>query len=224
MERRGSFSVTETPLKTHSGRKIPSMPNATSAPAGLKIPGHPPRAATMFHTRDNRDRPSTRRSETLPLPGMTSRRADPLASRPSKLREYDSGYSSPGTPEMHQGSSPPMSSKYMVVDENEDYSRGHRTILIDPNMPHRRHQSCSPAARDRPSISVRTMPRPSRSRTTHGELASGDSYQRFPEDKIRFTRKIRDEDIIRSSRKGSFDAHLHGSHRPGMMRNESYGY
>ena len=112
-ERRGSFGVTESPLRSHSSRKIPSIPNATSAPAGLKIPSlkasHStsiPRAATMLNNlHDKRDRPPVRRSETLPVPGMTSRRADRPSSRSSKLKElYDSGYSSPGTPEMNQGS------------------------------------------------------------------------------------------------------------------------
>jgi len=173
-ERRGSFGVAESPLRNHSSRKIPCMPNATSAPAGLKIPSlkashstSTPRAATMLNNlHDKRDRPPVRRSETLPVPGIASRRADRPSSRPSKLKElYDSGYSSPGTPEMNQGS-PPKSSKYMVVDENEDYSRGHRTILIDPNMPYR-HKSTSPAGRDQPSMSARAMPRPSRSRTSY---------------------------------------------------------
>jgi len=50
--------------------------------------------------------------------------------------------------------------------------------------------------------------------------------QRFPEDKIRFSPKIRQEDIsfARNSRKGSLDSHIQRDtyHHPGMVRNESF--
>lgn len=173
-DRRPSVEVVEPSLRTHSSsRKVPSMPVATSAPSGLKvppglkvIPPAPIRSATTVPAQEKREPPPIRRSETLPTVG-TSRRTEPVVPKSSKLRDlYDSGYSSPGTPEMHQGSSPPKSSKYMIVEEDDDYSRPHRTVLIDPTAAsHRRHQSTSPAQREATPIMIRGTPKHSRSRS-----------------------------------------------------------
>lgn len=306
-DRRTSADVVDPPLRSHtSGRKVPSMPTATSAPAGLKIPSPlksaPPNptmrtsTSTMHHVREkSHPPPPPRRSETLPIPSLSSRRPDGLPPRQPKFKDlYDSGYSSPGTPEMSQGASPPKSTKYTIVDEDDEFAKDHRTVLIDPSPPYRRQESISPNRREHPTVTLRGAAKPSRTRTTTAAAAAGtatptatpygygpdptlprdipsrhepprpmptlrgspplrsgsgrepffaevtpattpaDFAQKFPDDQVRYSPKIRQEDISFShnARKGSLDSHLHRDtytrsheqHRPSVMRNESCAY
>ncbi|PGH20410.1 hypothetical protein AJ80_03555 [Polytolypa hystricis UAMH7299] len=209
-ERRGSFDILDPALRGYtSSRKIPSMPTTASAPSGIKIPvgvkapSPAMRSATAVHLRDKP--PAPRRSETLPIP----RRSETMPSRPSKLKDhrYDSGYSSPGTPEMHQSTSPSKASKIFIVDEDEDYSRGHRTVLIDPTASYRRHGSVSPARQDRPPLSVRPSSKTARSRTTAYAYPSETMMSRESPSRHESSRSIptlRSSPPLRSSREGLF--------------------
>ena len=167
----------------------PPMPSQNSAPAGLKAtlehrdgPPTTKRSSTGI-TRDRRkemprETPQMHRSQTMPL-GNSSRRSDTLPTRGSNLKHaetHDSGYGSSGglTPEMH-GTSPPKhtSTKYQIVDEDEEYSRSSRTILVDPEDQHRRTRSPSPPPQDhhrhdrpqRPTVATDVRPRQSRGAT-----------------------------------------------------------
>ncbi|KAL9111434.1 MAG: hypothetical protein Q9227_004111 [Pyrenula ochraceoflavens] len=168
-------------------RIIPSMPKHTSSPANLKIPtdhrAPPPvqRATTAQFARDHRrDVPAMPRSNTTPLASMASRKNDTAPARGSKLKHtetQDSGYgsSSPATPDYH-GTSPPKSTKYMIVDEPEDYSRSHRTVLIDPDSAYHRSARSRSRERDRDGDRDRT-PRPSIStRASHAKSSKSGSY------------------------------------------------
>ncbi|OJD19411.1 hypothetical protein AJ78_00585 [Emergomyces pasteurianus Ep9510] len=153
-DRRGSADVLDPPLKSHLSPRPPTLQTATSAPSGLRFPiSVSSRPSSKHHPR---------RSETMPFPNL-ARRSETMPSRSSKMREpQDSGYSSPGTPEMHLGSSPPLQGRYTVVDESEDYV-SHRAVRIEPNAGlYRRNKSVSPSRH--PSMSV---PQPSRSRNYH---------------------------------------------------------
>lgn len=153
------------PMSYH--HKVPSMPTATSAPSGIKIPPKPPqptRASTMPYVRSKRD--TLGRSEPA-LFNIVPGPVDSAPPRPSKFRtpeRHDSGYSSPGTPEMHQSGSPPKSStstRYKIVDEPE-------TILIEPELPSHRHQrSSSPVRQERQSIPIRPAAKLTRTSTTY---------------------------------------------------------
>ena len=178
---------------------------------------------------------------------------------------------------MPQGNSPPKSSRYTIVDEEDDYPRSHRPILIDPVSSYRRQSSTSPARRERPSISIRSSSKSSRSRTAYayssepalsrdkplsrhepirppmptlrsspplrsgpareglfGEITPEEKIHRFPEEQIRYSPRIRQEDISfsQNSRKGSLDSHSyrevyprsHEQHRPPVIRKESCAY
>ncbi|KAK2786594.1 hypothetical protein FQN52_007770 [Onygenales sp. PD_12] len=233
-ERKGSADL-DPPLRPSVSPRIPSMPTASSAPANIKnlvtgfMRGSVPRSASSLHPHDKPRPPPTRRSDSLPLSGLSSRRTDPLPARPSKLKEniYDSGYSSPGTPDMHHGTSPPKSSRYIVVEEDEDHAE-YRTVRIDPSASYSHSRSISPARC--PPITVHTPQMPTRSRTynypTDGAYDStrpstlrtsphssrdhlfGEVKPKFKYSNVSYAQTIRQEDInygYNSSRKGSLD-------------------
>ncbi len=175
--RRPSYSEVEVPRDLRS-RKIPSMSTATSAPANLKIPEdrrdapQPHRSTTTHAVRDHRKEvPPMPRSNTMPSTG-SARRSDKMPSRGSNLKHaetQDSGYgsSSPATPDMN-GTSPPKyasATRYQIVDEAEEFSRGHRTVLVDPEDSNRRTRSPS-REHQRPTLST-SGKRPSRAATAY---------------------------------------------------------
>ena len=169
-ERKGSIDIVEPTSRGYEPRKVPSMPASSSSPASIKVPSNsrsaaqPHRSATMEYIRDSKhDAPTIRRRETAPIATMAPRRNDNgRAKSELKIPEtHDSGYSSPGTPEMQYsagGFQPRSSTKYQIVDEEDDYTRGHRTILVDPDRNHRKPRSTSPNPRrtpERPTLSGR---------------------------------------------------------------------
>jgi curved DNA-binding protein CbpA len=163
--RRPSYSEIDIPRDVRP-RKMPAMPTGTSAPANLKIPEdrrdapQPHRATTTQPVRDHRkELPPMPRSNTMPSTG-SARRSDNAPSRGSNLKHaetQDSGYgsSSPATPDL-SGTSPPKyapATRYQIVDEAEEYSCGHRTILVEPEDSNRRTRSPS-REQQRPTLST----------------------------------------------------------------------
>ncbi|RAL06137.1 DnaJ domain protein [Aspergillus ibericus CBS 121593] len=158
--RNGSYEKLETQSRSYE-TKVPSMPTAATSPA-VKLPPsvrpslQPSRSASSAQTHS---RPKgISRSDTLPhsLPQMVYE----VSSRAAKLRgtdKYDSGYSSPGTPEMASGESPPKSTRYKIVTEPD-------TVLVEPSIPPpqkspRHARGYSPPRQERP-VSGRPMPKP----------------------------------------------------------------
>lgn len=177
--RRPSYAEVEVSSRDSRPRKMPAMPTATSAPANIKIPEdrrdapQPHRSTTMQGVRDHRkDVPTIARAHTMPSTGST-RRSDNAPSRGSNLKHaetQDSGYgsSSPATPDM-TGTSPPKyasATRYQIVDEAEEYSRGPRTILVDPEDPSRRTRSPTREQQQRPTLAT-SGKRPSRAATAY---------------------------------------------------------
>lgn len=213
-ERKDSVETVEPLGRLYETRKMPSMPTSSSSPANIKVPlnprGAPHRSSTMQHIRSSKyDTPGIRRSETTPLAGMTSRRGDSARgdsargkSSTKNLETHDSGYSSPGTPEtQYVAASPqPRSTKYQIVDDDgEDFTRGHRTILVDPDKDYRRHRSVSPHSRrtpERPTLSTRGA-----TSTRHVPAGRGSSYAFSP-------------DSPQSSRQGPSLSRTESSHAP----------
>ena len=191
-ERKGSIEVIEPTSRGYPPRKVPGMPNSSSSPASIKVPTssrnlmQPQRSTTMQSVRDSKhDTPTIRRRETAPMASTTSRRDDNGRAKSSELKipeTHDSGYSSPGTPEMQYagGSSQPRSStKYQIVDEEDDYTRGHRTILVDPDSNYRQPRSISPGSRrtpERPPLSGRAS-----TSARHGPPSRSMSFAASPE-------------------------------------------
>lgn len=176
--RRPSYSEVELPRDLRS-RKMPKMTQATSAPANIKIPEErrapppPHRSRTMQAVRDHRsEMPPIPRSNTMPVSG-SARRSDNIPPRGSNLKHaetQDSGYgsSSPATPDMH-GTSPTKYSatRYQIVDEVEEFCRGPRTILVDPEDSGRRTRSpVREQQQQRPSLST-SGKRPTRAATAY---------------------------------------------------------
>ncbi len=182
--RRPPYPEIEIPRDLRS-RKMPAMPTATSAPANLKIPEErrdapqPHRSTTTQAVRDHRKEvPPMPRSQTMPS-GASARRAENAPSRGSNLKHetHDSGYgsSSPATPDLN-GASPPKyapATRYQIVDEAEEFStRGHRTVVVEPDDSRRRAKS-PPAEPQRPSLSTSSQ-RPSRAATAYTPRSPAD--------------------------------------------------
>lgn len=288
-DRRGSIDIVEPLSRSHETRKPPTLAAATSAPMAIKIPPSstklaPPQLqrSSTGHVRERRDPPPVRRSETTPLFGVGSRRGEHVPSRSSKLKGAeisDSGYSSPGTPEMYQGNSPSKpTTKYTIVDEDEEYARVHPTVLVSPDPSYRRQKSTSPIRSERPPPTVRPSPKPTRTATyaypsdalptrqnltrhesaravpssrnspplrgssarerLFGEMSPEEQAQKFSDEHVRYSPKIRPEDVNYGSynvRKASVDTATthrdayprsqYDHHRqPGLGRSESYAY
>ncbi|KAL1961279.1 hypothetical protein VTO42DRAFT_7 [Malbranchea cinnamomea] len=221
----------------------PTPPTSIRLAAGVRATSAQPTRVSTYSVRTVKEMPTLRRAETAPLSSTTSRRPE-TTTRSSRRDRYDSGYSSPGTPDM-SGTSPPKSSKFTIVEEDDEYFSGHRTVVFDG---YKRHQSVSPTrrarvtpvtiratsrpaqsrAREVPVIrtessrtvpSARTSPLPSRRGSTRdglfGEVSSDDYFQRFPPEQVRFSPKIRQEDI-------SFSHKV--PYRPPILTKGSYAY
>lgn len=131
--RHGSYEHLET-RAARSYETVPPIPTTTPASAPTRPP--PTRAATMNTT----TMPSTSSSSHHRVKREGSARAADLAHmayehppsghRPAakfRMERYDSGYSSPGTPDMGPGeSSPPKPTRYKIVDDPE---------LVEPSPP-----------------------------------------------------------------------------------------
>lgn len=207
---RGSYEHLDSP-RTHEP-KVPSMPAAATS-MGVKVPPsvRPPqfsRAATSGSVYSRAKRESSSRPEST-LENMVYN--DSVPPRFSKRRDrYDSGYSSPNTPEIP--TSPPKTTCYKIVTEPE-------TILVEPDKPSsRRQRASSPPRQERPPLSrtaskpVRGSPAygypsdssaryetkpPSASRTSSSRRLFGEvEYSPRPKSKdIKYAREIGPEDI-----------------------------
>ncbi|CAK97424.1 uncharacterized protein An18g03870 [Aspergillus niger] len=198
--RNGSYEKLEAQARSYDV-KIPSIPTTATSPS-VKIPSsvrpslQPSRSASAAQSY-SRARGMSREN---PLHNMVHE-----ASRTAKLRtdKYDSGYSSPGTPEMAAGESPPKSTRYKIVTEPD-------TVLREPSIPlpqksPRYARGGSPPHQERPmpkppvrsstytyptehmryeSAARPSMSRQSSSRPTYGEIRS-------PKDKeYRYAREV----------------------------------
>ncbi|KAL1986267.1 hypothetical protein VTN96DRAFT_6635 [Rasamsonia emersonii] len=177
---RRSHERLDDPHRTYE-RTVPSMPTAPTAPkvsSSSRPPPQPTRSSTAPYPRSRREGSSW--SEPSPLYNMVNSVADSPPPR-TKLRSADrndSGYSSPGTPEMPQSSSGPKVNRYKIVDPPE-------TITIEPQETHRYQRSTSPIRSERPSVTTRTpSSKPSRSSTT--TTAPTKTYTYSPETGVRY--------------------------------------
>ena len=147
----------------------PKLPTQSSDPVHIRTPPSSPRnqtlprAATMEPRRDEPKHPTLPRSATSPIGSMFSpREREPM--RSSRLRNtetHDAGYSSPE----HTVSSPRYNSTKYRVSEEDDDTRGHRVVPVEPEyFSHRDHdrqdREVSPKAHHRgsdhrPSMSAR---------------------------------------------------------------------
>ncbi|KAJ5587052.1 uncharacterized protein N7459_002817 [Penicillium hispanicum] len=177
--------------------KPPKMPSSSTSP-GHKSSIRPSlfstRSATATAFTRSKREPSSREE-----PSLSKMAHESVPPRSSKLRDrYDSGYSSPSTPEMTQGSSPKVTARYKIEPD---------PIIIEPSSKSKYYRSTSPdrertsrmqpkrastfaayAPETSPRIEVRSV-RPSR---THDNV---EYTRRVPNEDIKFTREIRPSDI-----------------------------
>ena len=161
-----------------SSSRRPTLPTATSDTSHIKIPPHVgiSRATTDIRSPSESKPPTTiRRSQTTPLSSMLPGHREVSAPKSSKLKSseiHDSGYSSPGTPELQTGHSPAFKTTKLFavrdLDDEDDEVLSPRVREISPRAQHRsEHRSERPSASARASSSAR--PPPSRSATYAAE-------------------------------------------------------
>ncbi|KAE8145553.1 hypothetical protein BDV25DRAFT_164395 [Aspergillus avenaceus] len=147
----------------HQARSYESMnshmPAAASGRSSSKRPPMPSRSATTYsHTRPKRE--GSNRSDSV-LKNMVSEGA-----RVKARDKYDSGYSSPGTPEMGPGQSPPKTStRYKVVSDKTTIPE---TVVIEPSTqapPHPSPRRSRTYVAPHEERSARAPPKPVRSST-----------------------------------------------------------
>ncbi|KAL8746020.1 MAG: hypothetical protein Q9190_001916 [Brigantiaea leucoxantha] len=152
--RRYPTEIVEPPEETRKS----TVPGSSSDPKGIRNllnsmnRGKPHRASTGDHMVEPRV-PGIRRADTMPI--NRSRHDDHAPAKSTRLKEHDSGYSSPGTP---PGLSPQMkSTKYTIVEDEDEISRGYNTVRAEPDEPYRRNRDISPPrarkSSDRPAAS-----------------------------------------------------------------------
>ncbi|KAJ5677705.1 uncharacterized protein N7477_003338 [Penicillium maclennaniae] len=195
--------------------KIPKMPTTATSPAhkASMRPSLFTRAATANAAGFTRKREGSSREEPIlekmarepireprePREPRESREREPREREPisRSSKRYDSGYSSPSTPEMPQrGASPKTTTTRYKIDD---------TVVIEPSKP--KYRSTSPErprgpprrsstyqykSEASPRIEVRTV-RPSR---PHGDV----EYAPRPRaEDVKYAREIRSESVSRSS-------------------------
>lgn len=244
--RHGSREHLEPQTRSYSyDTKVPSMPTAATSP-GVKVTSSPsPRPSLQRSSTSAYARPKPQASShSDPLLHMVHEEAPaPRSSKLKGMEKPDSGYSSPGTPEMHQGSSPPKlsSTRYRVVEDRE-------TVLIDPEVPSsRHHRSYSPGRAERTSAATRPVPKPISRSTTYAYAPetsaryestrpppsrSSSSKPLFAEveftirpktGSVKYAREIGPDDIIYSNRDVySRHPHLDDSRQPTPRRQSAY--
>lgn len=240
--RHGSYEDLES--YEHQSRsydsKIPPMPTAATT-SGMKSSSsarpslQPSRSATASYSRSKREGSS--RSDPVLL-GMVYSDPPPRTTKARGAEKPDSGYSSPGTPEMAPGESPPKT-RYKVfhdpiVDDPE-------TILVEPSIPSHSHPSPRHSRTYLPpqERSTRAPPKPVRSSTyaytpesskryeqvrpetsrqSSSRLFGEVDYSSRPKEKdIRYAREIGPDQIKYSSRH-----HYDNYHIPVGRRQSTY--
>lgn len=172
--RNNSWEDLDSPRREREEFKVPKMPSSSTSPAyksSIRPSLFGARATTSTgFTRPKRE--SSSRDE--PILEKMARETVPRSSR-----RYDSGYSSPSTPEIPaRGSSPKTATRYKIVDDP--------LVIIEPSKPSSKYRSVSPErARMTPS---RMTPR--RAST----FASFDSES--PRIEVRSVRPVRTYDDV----------------------------
>ncbi|PYH43189.1 J domain-containing protein, partial [Aspergillus saccharolyticus JOP 1030-1] len=161
--RNNSYEHIESQSRSYDG-KVPSMPTAATSPvvkgsSSIRPSLQTSQSASTAHSH-SRSKPMGRTEQILLSMARDGN------SRTTKLRnteKYDSGYSSPGTPDLPPGESPTRMARYKFLEPE--------TVLVEPSMPpphaSSRHASArnhSPPPRDRSGPS-RPITKPVRSST-----------------------------------------------------------
>ncbi|KAJ6055917.1 hypothetical protein N7499_006947 [Penicillium canescens] len=204
--RNNSYDYIESP------REKPKMPTATTSPS-IKSSLRPSFLNHRAATSSGFSRP--KRDSTLY--GMAH---EPMPSRPSKPRDrYDSGYSSPTTPEMPtRGNSPKTHTRYKIVEEPD-------RVVVEPKSASSKYRSSSPDRAERTSSSARQPPKRSStfqsystespssprievrsSRPSRPATYRDPDYSPRPKEKdVKYSRAYRPEDVSYSPRRPYYD-------------------
>lgn len=233
------------PRTHYESFKVPSMPTAATSPAAKAASSatrpilQPSRSAT---TAAAYSRSASKRDSANFLVNMVYADGTSRSSRVRSTDRYDSGYSSPGTPDMHGTSPPKSSTRYKIVTEQEPlrevpptppmastssrYQRGYSPPRPHPH-PHPHHPHTHPIATpERPSFSMRAAAKPMRSHTTYVPESRGPrpmssaSHPLFGQvgskekPEVKYAREYGPDDVVYTARDYN--------HHPGPPRAYSY--
>lgn len=190
--------------------KPPKMTSSSTSP-GHKSSIRPSLFSARTHSATAFTRPK-RESSAREEPSLSKMVHETVPPRSSKLRErYDSGYSSPSTPEIPQrGHSPKVTARYKIDEP----------IIIEPSPKSSKYRSVSPE-RERPSRSTpkrsntsytyvdsspRIEVRPVRPQRTYGDVKYSPGIR---DEDIRYTQEIRPSDINMSSGRHYYSSQYH---------------
>ncbi|KAJ5625652.1 hypothetical protein N7510_001961 [Penicillium lagena] len=192
----------------------PKMPTAATSPT-VKNP-RPSLFSTRSATATAFTRPKSGRQDSSTLYNMAH---ETIPTRSSKLHRYDSGYSSPSTPEMPaRSNTPPKSStRYKIVTEPEDLPpskpKYHRTISPErterstPRPPPKRSTTTySYTSESSPRIET-LKPRAERVSSARPSFRDVEYTTRVNDRDVKYAREIRPDDVLYSNRKAYYDTH-----------------
>jgi hypothetical protein len=129
--RNNSWEHLESPRREREEFKVPKMPTSSTSP-GYKSSIRPSLFGARATTSTGFTRPK-REGSSREEPSLEKMSREQIPTRPS--RRYDSGYSSPSTPEMPaRGSSPKTTARYKIVPD---------AVIIEPAKP-AKYRSVSP--------------------------------------------------------------------------------
>lgn len=216
-----SYEDLESPRRSYETKTPPRMPTSATSP-GLKGSARP----TLFSSRS-----ATATAFTRPTREGSSRQDSVLREmahesvppQASKLHRYDSGYSSPSTPEMPpRSTSPKTSTRYKIVTDSDpdppsSKSKHHRPLSPDraARMPPRRSSTQAYMAEPSPRIEVR--PRVERQSSSRPSFKNVEYTTRINDSSVKYTREIRPKDIIYTSPGRSYYYYEH-RHPPPARR------
>lgn len=200
---RRSYDRYESPSRGYERSNTMSSPKI---PSSSRAPPPVSRSTTAPQVRTRREASSRSESKgklANMVAGLSGDTAPPR-SRPRVSERYDSGYSSPGTPEMPQGpTSAPKVSRYKIVDPPD-----RETIVVEP-ADSRYYRSSSPpprVERERSSASSRTPLKSSRTYAYPSSTEPEVRYEKRPSvssrtgstrlfGEVRYAPEIKAEDI-----------------------------
>lgn len=203
--------------------KPPKMPTSSTSP-GHKASIRPSlfSARTTTATAFTRKREGSGREEPTLEKMVRDQVRDPL--QPRSSRRYDSGYSSPSTPEMPQrGGSPKVTTTRYKIDDpvviepssKSKYRASSPERDRAPRGPPKRASTYAYVSESSPRIEVRTV-RPSRA---YGDVEFSPPIR--GED-VKYTQKIRPSDAAMSPGRSNYYSDHHHRHPPPGRRQSAY--
>lgn len=203
--RNNSYEHLESPRREREEFKPPKMPSSSTSPA-YKSSIRPSLFGARATTSTGFTRPK-RESSSREEPSLEKMARESIPTRPS--RRYDSGYSSPSTPEMPaRGASPKPTARYKIVPDSViiEPSKATKYRSVSPErarMTPRRASTFANFDTEAPRIEVRSV-RPVR------QYDDVEYTSRLRSQDVKYAREIRPNDVhVSPGRSHYYNDHRH---------------